>query len=307
MNMKKSPFFTQAELMLRVIPHIAKEKTFALKGGTAINFFFRDMPRLSIDIDLTYVPIEPRDVSLKKMSNALGRIAGAIQKTIPDIKVQKSHFQKSKRIRKLFVSHRKAQITIEPNEVIRGTVFPCENRNLCMKAEDLFELTTSIQTLSLADLYGGKLCAALDRQHPRDLFDIKILLENEGVTNDIRKAFVIYLASHDRPMNELIDPIRKDLHQIYKNEFSGMTVSPVSYEELTKVRDNLITVLKTELTNAEKVFLVSIKEGNPNWDLMEIKGIEKLPAIQWKVMNIRKMDKKKHKEALSKLRTRLGI
>ena len=47
----------QVQLLIRVLPSIAEEACFALKGGTAINLFVRDMPRLSVDIDLTYLPV----------------------------------------------------------------------------------------------------------------------------------------------------------------------------------------------------------------------------------------------------------
>ena len=112
--MKNSPFFKQAELMVRVLPYVAVEKCFALKGGTAINLFLRDIPRLSVDIDLTYLPIEPREASLNNIHEALKRIAEAIRKFMPGAKVQEG-------ITKLFIITRDAQIKIEPNEVIRGT------------------------------------------------------------------------------------------------------------------------------------------------------------------------------------------
>lgn len=298
--MKNSPFFKQAELMAKTLPYVAAEKCFALKGGTAINLFLRDIPRLSVDIDLTYLPIESREASLSNIHEALKRIASAVRKSMPGVKVQEG-------ITKLFIKTHDAQIKIEPNEVIRGTVYPCEERDLSRKAETLFELSVSVTTLSLADLFGGKLCAALDRQHPRDLFDVKLLLENEGITDEIRKAFVVYLASHDRPIHELIDPPRKNIRAIYESEFSGMTAAPVRYQDLIEARETFIDLLKNKLTLSEKKFLISIKEGLPNWDLLGIKGIENLPAIQWKLMNIKKMEKKKHLVFLKNLKDKLGI
>lgn len=298
--MKNSPFFKQAELMVRVLPHVATERCFALKGGTAINLFFRNMPRLSVDIDLTYLPIEPRDLSLKNIRGALKRIAGVIRKSMPGVKVHEGPA-------KLFVRHNAVQIKVEPNEVIRGAVYPCEEHDLSPNAEKLFELSISITTLSLADLFGGKLCAAMDRQHPRDLFDIKLLLENEGITDDIRKAFVVYLASHDRPIHELIDPNRKDIRSIYENEFSGMTAVPVRYTDLIDARETLISIILKDLTSSERQFLLSLKEGHPRWELLGTEGIENLPAIQWKVMNILKMDKRKHAITLEKLRAKLEL
>ncbi len=301
--MKDSPYFKQAELMLKTIPHVAAETCFALKGGTAINLFVRDMPRLSVDIDLTYLPVdEPRDTALKKMSEALDRIADAIKKTIAGTRVQETRAHASNRATRLTVSAGPTRIKIEPNEVIRGSVYPAEERELTRRAEDLFELSVTAQTLSLADLYGGKLCAALDRQHPRDLFDVKLLLDHEGITDEIRKAFVVYLASHDRPMHELLDPKPKNVRRIFDNEFTGMTVDPVSYEDLINAREMLVATLRKELTSGEKEFLLSLKAGQPKWNSIGIKGIENLPAVQWKLMNIEKIGAKKQKELLEKLR-----
>jgi len=305
--MKDSPFFKQAELMLRVIPHVAAEQCFGLKGGTAINLFVRDMPRLSVDIDLTYLPIEPRDRSLKNITDALKRIAASMKQAMPKVRVQEGHVRGSNRVAKLFIGNQEAQIKIEPNEVIRGTVFPCAMRDLSEKAEELFGLSASINTLSLADLYGGKLCAASDRQHPRDIFDKKILMDEEGITSDIRRAFVVYLASHDRPINELIDPTRQDIRQVFEREFAGLTSVPVQYEDLIVAREKFIKILKSEFTDRERKFLLSLKEGQPKWSLMEIEGIDKLPAIQWKLTNIKNMSSKKHAESLAKLRTKLGL
>lgn len=293
--------------MLQTLPHVGAEPDFALKGGTAINLFVRDMPRLSVDIDLAYLPVEElRETALTGISEGLCRIATAIRKRIPDAKVQERLTQEPKRVTKLVVATGRAQIKIEPNEVIRGAVFPSEERDLTQRAETMFERSVSVRTLSVADLYGGKICAALDRQHPRDLFDVKILLDREGITEEIRKAFVVYLASHDRPMSELLDPTRKELRQVYESEFAGMTIDKIDYADLIAAREELIATLKRDLTQDERVFLVSLKEGQPNWALMSIQGMEKLPAIRWKLMNIQRMSKKKRIESLVKLKRVLG-
>lgn len=168
--MKESPYFEQAELMLRAIPHVAAETCFALKGGTAINLFVLDMPRLSVDIDLAYLPVaEPRETALRKISEALSRIAAAITKAI-----------------------------------------------------------------------------------------------------------------------------------------GGVTVDEIAYEDLIAAREAIIATLKNTLTDNEKAFLVSLKEGRPKWSVMGIAGIEKLPAIQWKLKNIQQMSEKKRAEFLNKLKRTLG-
>ena len=305
--MKDSPYFKQAQLMLRVMPHVAAEKCFALKGGTAINLFVRDMPRLSVDIDLTYLPLEPRDAALANIGEALHSIAAAIRKTVPGATVQESQASGVEHVTKLFVRTAEATIKIEPNLVFRGAVFSPVEWELSEQAEALFEASTTVNTLAVADLYGGKLCAALDRQHPRDIFDVKILMENEGITDEIRTAFVIYLASYDRPMSELLDPNKKDFRQVFVQEFAGMAAEDVEYDELEAVRERLIETIKTTMTTNEKKFLLSMKRGKPDWDLMPVAGIDQLPAIQWKLINIRKMKKEKQAESLQKLRSVLGL
>ena len=164
-----------------------------------------------------------------------------------------------------------------------------------------------MQVLSIADLYGGKLCAALDRQHPRDMFDVKLLLENEGITPDIRKAFVVYLVGHDRPIHELLHPKQKDMEEIYDREFVGMTTTAVSYQELTQAREQYTAAIHDGLTTEERRFLVSVKERSPNWSLLGLEGIDKLPSIQWKLANLAKMKPEKHAEYVEKLKQVLGV
>ena len=305
--MKDSPYFPQAGLMLRVLPHVADESCFALKGGTAINMFVRDVPRLSVDIDLTYVKKDvARDAALREIGEALDRIAEAVKTSIGGTGVQKVLVGQEK-IPKLVVSQGQTRIKVEPNTVIRGTVFDVQERSLSRRAQELFELDVSVPVVSMEDLYGGKLCAALDRQHPRDLFDVKQLLENEGITDGIRKGFIVYLASHDRPMNELLDPNRKDLHRTYEAEFRGMADVKMDVEDLEETLETSIETLKGTMTSSEKQFLVALKSGKPDWGLLGLDGIDSLPAIQWKLQNIQRLGQEKHAESLKRLRLKLGI
>ncbi len=297
--MKKSPFYAQAALMLKCIPAIAEESCFAMKGGTAINMFIQSMPRLSVDIDLTYVPIEDRDTSLAKLTEALERISKKIEKSVPTSKVNKT--KRDGRIIKLIVSTHEAKIKIEPNEVLRGTTAPAISMDLVKAAEDLFEMSVSMPIVPMADLYGGKICAALDRQHPRDLFDIKMLLDDDGFNEEVRKGFIVFLASHDRPMHELLNPNLKNLSEIYNKEFKDMTEEIVPLDELYKARENLIQKIRKSLTNEEKEFLLSLKSAQPKWSLLELPNIEKMSGIQWKLMNIKKMSAEKRTEQIEKL------
>lgn len=307
MNLKESPFYSAAKLMLDAMPYVAEEECFALKGGTAINFFVRDMPRLSVDIDLTYLPIEDRETSLENIHSALNRIAGQLKKANSRFQTQLSTSASNKLSTKIHLMNDEAKIKIEPNFVIRGSLFSKEKRDLSPKVQELFEASVTMSIVSSADLYGGKLCAALDRQHPRDLFDVKILFENEGITEEIRRGFLIYLASHDRTMSEVLEPTRKDLTSVFKNQFAGMTTIPASLDDLIETREKLISTLNSSLTPQERHFLLAIKEGKPKWNLLNLPGIEKLPALQWKLLNVKKMKKEHHQEALNRLRTVLKV
>lgn len=305
--MEKSSYFKQVRLILRTIPHMAVEKRFALKGGTALNLFVREMPRLSVDIDLSWLPLQPRDIALEHISLALSGIAERIRGKVPGATVHETCLSGTKQVVKLVVSDPDAMIKIEPNLVLRGTVFPHVERELCTAAKQFFELTVTAPTLSVPDLYGGKLCACLDRQHPRDIFDIMLLMEHEGITNDIRMAFVVYLASHHRPMSELLDPGKKDFLQTYDREFAGMPFRDVAYGDLLNARDLLIQAVRQDLTESERLFLLSIKQAQPNWALLPVTGIDQLPAIRWKLLNIQKMTLPKRKKAIEKLRRLLGV
>lgn len=304
--MRNSRFFHQVDLLLDVLPFVATQDCFALKGGTAINLFHRNMPRLSVDIDLTYLPLEDRSMTLLAIDKALKAIAARIEGSqlgiVPQLEKSKEGLGKM-----LVCSNERAKIKVEVNQIVHGSVYPCEMLEICQNAQDMFQKSAEINTETLADLFGGKICAALDRQHPRDLFDIKLLLENEGITDAIRKSFIVYLASHNRPMSELIHPNQLDVKALYESDFKEMTAEPVTYEALVNARRELIEILSDQITNEERLFLISIKEGNPRWDYLGIEGIENMPAIRWKLQNINKMAPDKREASLQELKRKLAM
>ncbi len=304
--MKNTGYFKQAKLLLQVLPYLEKSGNFALKGGTAINLFIREMPRLSVDIDLAYVPLNSREEALADISRSLREVAAQVRRVL-GAQVDEQRLQGTDHTVKLNVRHQEATIKVEPNLVLRGTIYPPVQATLCHKAEVMFELSVSTRLLSLADLYGGKICAALDRQHPRDFFDIQLLLANEGVTDGIRRAFVVCLASHERPMNELLKPKWKDMKPAFEKEFKGMTLEPVDLKQLVETRDKLLQLIHAKLTVQEKKFLLSLKDGEPDWNLLGLPGIERLPGLRWKLENIRRMNAKKRREQSTRLRKVLGL
>jgi len=169
--LKDTRFFRQAELLLQLLPFFSGEDIFALKGGTAINFFIRDLPRLSVDIDLAYLPI-----------------------------------------------------------------------------------------------------------------------------NDRKKA-----------IGEILDPNFIDISQTYENEFRGMTTEDISLKDLIQTRTTLVGVIKEKLTTNERRFILSVKQRKPQWSLLGIEHTPDLPAVKWKMINLRQMDSSKHQKAAKRLQDLLGL
>lgn len=291
----------QVILLLSVLPEVAKEQCFALHGGTAINLFVRDMPRISVDIDLTYLPIEDRKTSLENIAAALLRIKDRIQAMLPDV-----HIEHKQETGKLLISRVRTSIKLEVNLVGRGTLHDSEKRALCQKAQDEIDVFCSIPVVPTGQLYGGKICAALDRQHPRDLFDVKHLLYGEGFTEAIKEGFMLNLLSGARPIHETLYPNLIDQRQTMVNQFDGMTEEEFSYDAYEQIRDELIQTIHHSFTDADRAFLLSVKELNPDWSIYDF---ERFPAIQWKLLNLSKLrddNPNKYQAQLTKLKEALN-
>lgn len=293
-------FTEQARLLVTVLPHVAQQRCVALKGGTAINLFFRDLPRLSVDIDLAYVPVEDRDTSLATIDRALKTMATDIRHAVPHAVVHGSVLSGTTTWFKLIIERGGVRVKIEVTPVLRGSVYPPEVREVAQRAQALFGYA-QVQLLSFEDVYAGKLCAALDRQHPRDLFDVRLLLAAEGITPRLKDAFLVYLLSHHRPMAELLAPTRKDIEAIYNGEFAGMAVEPVSLESLYAAREELIATVQRVLTDQDRQFLLAVKRGDADWSTFPIPDAARLPAVQWKLHNLSRMESAKRQKALKVL------
>ena len=294
----------QAALLLRTIPLVATETCFALKGGSAINLFVRDMPRLSVDVDLTY--LEERATSLANIDAAMQRLEKRIREGLRGARVASSVLKPENIVSKIFVEADGVQIKIEVTPVLRGCVYEPKTLSVSASVEATFGYA-EIQVVSFADLYAGKLVAALDRQHPRDLFDVRDLLANEGIGPDLRKAFVVYILSHNRPMADVLPPARLDIAQEFTRGFEGMTQTAVTLEDLLRAREEFIEELVGKMPEEHIRFLLSVKEGKPEWELVNIPHVEKLPAVQWRLQNLAKADPRKRELLLGNLRKALKV
>jgi len=290
----------QVALLIDILLEIAKEDVFALHGGTAINMFHLNMPRLSVDIDLTFIPFSnSRNEDLNKIRQSLNTVKSRLKTTFPHIR-----FEDEKRAEeelKLVCTKDNATVKVEVNQINRGLIAePC-TKILCTRAEEKFNRFCEIKTVSVGQLWGGKINAALERQHPRDIFDVKNMLQEIGFTEEIKRGFLFFLLCGKRPIDEILNPNFTNQKVIFESQFSGMTNEKFTYEEFEKIRKEFVLLVSNSLTDNEKDFLLSFVSGNPNWKDFDY---SKYPAIKWKQLNINKLKQEnpiKIRESIKKL------
>lgn len=282
-------YLDTARLLTQVAPAVLNTDAFALKGGTAINLFIRDMPRLSVDLDLVLVDHTlSREAALKRISETLDASAKQLQRLGFNIRTVAAANAPDT---KLFARRQNIEIKVEVNFVLRGLVGPVTKRTLTQRAQDSLQAEIEVPVASNEDAYAGKLVAALDRQHPRDLFDVMQLFDHEGITPAIRRAFILYLASHDRPLHEVLAPKRRDVTLDYEGAFKGMTAEPVPLDQLLTARERLVTDLHRDLDETERRFLLSFVNLTPEWALLDVPHAADLPALRWKISNLERLRK----------------
>lgn len=284
----------QVELLIRLLPLVTQEESFALKGGTAINLFIRDLPRLSVDIDLTYLPIKSYQDSLDDIDAAMKRVE-ARALAMAGTKVARLSTDP---VRSLLVRTDGAQVKVEVTPVLRGTVAEPVMMPVADAVEDSFGFAEA-RVVSFDDLYAGKLVAAIDRQHPRDLFDVRELLDTDGISPSLREAFIVYILSHHRPMGEVLLHPRKDRKQEFERNFVGMTDKLFSLEDVARTQDDLHAALLAGMPAPHRDFLIGFESGTPNWSLLAVAHANTLPAVLWRQQNLNQITKEK-RDALVK-------
>ncbi len=278
-------------LLLAITPDVFAGDVFAMKGGTAINLFLQDMPRLSVDIDVVYLPWQtPRDEALRAINQELAAIAERLKPLGVQTRLIRS---KDLGDTKLIVENDTSQVKVEVNVVFRGTVLPAERRPLSARTSDLFGVEFDVPMLASDELYAGKLVAALDRQHPRDLFDVWRLYESGGITDGMIECFVIYLAGHNRPPHEVLFGNDKDIAGEYERAFVGLTEVACSLETLLDARARLRHELPRLLSPAHKRFLSGLVRAQPDWSLVQCQHAAQLPALRWKLRNLETFRKRR--------------
>lgn len=298
----RDQYQAQVRLLMRLIPIVARQTCFALKGGTAINLFVRNLPRLSVDIDLMYLPINERPEALADIDAAMKRIKAAALSELPGARVtENAHDGASLRLN---VMAQGTQVKIEVSPVLRGVVHEPSTMPVNDAVEEVFGFAET-SVVSFEDLFAGKLVAALDRQHPRDLFDVRGLLAAEGLSDALRETFIVYLLSHNRPMGEVLSGRVKDLATEYRNGFEGMTEEVVSIEELVKTQHDMIDLLIGCMPDHHREFLISFERGQPDWPILSLTQAAHLPAVRWRQHNLDKLQPEQRLHLINLLQSSL--
>lgn len=282
-------YTSTVQLLLAIAPAIFETPLFAMKGGTALNLFVQDLPRLSVDIDVVFVRHElSRDDALKAIKDALAQAKSRMERMGFSAEIRQNRTADDV---KMFVSDGASEVKVEVNFVFRGTVLTPVRTSLTAAAQALFSANIDVPVLATPELYGSKLVAAMDRQHPRDFFDVQHMFERFGLPGDFVDCFVVYLAGHNRPVHEVLFPKRQPLERVFTSEFSGMTSAPVDLGQLEATRERLMETLPRALTTAHRAFLLTLVQGQPDWSQLPIAHLQELPAIRWKLLNLAKLKK----------------
>lgn len=306
MNNWDSRYAERVKLRVEILPTLAEEQRFALKGGTAINLFEHDLPRLSVDIDLTWLPVGDFTSDAREISAALNKIGETLRSGPMRLQVQTSGTEAAG-VHRLIASRNRSRVQIETTPVMRGTVHPVRTMRVRPGVERDFGFA-EIQVLDFADLYAGKLSAALSRQHPRDLFDMQPLLDDGRLDERLWRTFLVYLTCSTKPAAEMLAPQEpRNFEQIFTAHFQGMTAAPVTAASLLDVRARLLTRISELLDASSRAFLESVEREAPDFNLIGLPHAAELPGVQRKLTNLGQRSVAKRAADYAQLAAVLGI
>ncbi len=279
-------YVERVRLLVEILPVLASEPCFALKGGTAINLFEHDLPRLSVDIDLAWLPVHEYAEDARLIAESLGRLADVLSARPMQLRVQTSAGEGAGAVTRLVASRGRARVQIETTPVMRGAVHPVRRMIVRPKVEEAFGFA-EVQVLDFADLYAGKLAAALSRQHPRDLFDVGLLLQDERADEALWRTFLVYLTCSPKPAWEMLVPrVPADFEATFEAHFKGMTTEPLEVGALLESRERLVSRVASWLDEPSCAFLRSVQSEQPDFGLIGLAHAARLPGVRRKLHNL---------------------
>lgn len=213
-------------------------------------------------------------------------------------------------INRIIASRGRAGVQIETSPVMRGTVHPVRTMTVLPAVESEFGFAQA-QVLHFADLYTGKLAATVSRQHPRDLFDMGYVLDNEQLDAQLWQTFLIYLTGSPKPAADMLAPDESEgFAELFDSHFRGMTAAPTNVGELREIRVQLLRKMAALLDGASCHFLLSVEREAPDFTLIGLPQAAVLPAVRRKLENLnarsqskRDADYRKLEETLERLRS----
>lgn len=288
-------------LMLRTAPHVFRNPVFAMKGGTALNVFLHDMPRLSVDIDLVLTDhVMPRDQALVTIKDELNAIAERLRRLGLNSSLTKSTDGSETKLTVVHGNDHRTKVKIEINQNLRGTLLPVQQMRLTETARNMFACDIDVPALAPEELYGGKIVAALDRQHPRDFFDVREMFHRGHFGPAAVDCFVCYLAGQFKtPIHSVLFSEDEDISSLHDAEFIGMTTEEVPLAELEQARTTLRKEILNGLKDRHKEFLLGLARLEADWDLMPFPNLRELPAVRRRLENL----SNKRKRNLDKFRS----
>src|SRR5882672_3382566 len=108
----------------------------------------------------------------------------------------------------------------------------------------------------------------------------------------MKRCYVAYLASHNRPVHEILAPTLKDISATFEGAFEGMARDAVDLKTLLAARERLIEELPRSLSSTERQFLLSLAAADPEWKLLGFANLGEMPGPRWKLQNLQNLAKK---------------
>jgi len=280
------PSFVDATaLLVRIVPRVFATDRLALKGGTAINLYLDDAPRLSVDLDLVFTQLGlPREEALAAINDEMRRIVDALSADgLTAIPAAAADLGETG----VVVADGSAQVKVETNVVFRGTLLTPDLRSLSVGAAEWLRAEASATVVNRAEVFAGKFVAALDRQHPRDLYDVWRFYERGCAEPEMLSAFVVYLCGHNRPPHEVLDKPEHLLVEDYERALVGMIRGEVpTLESLLASRARLRADIVQGISESDRAFLSGFFNCEPDWSLLPYPHANELPALVWKQHNL---------------------
>jgi len=271
----------------------------ALKGGTALNLFLFDVPRLSVDIDLNYIGAVDRDTMMAerpKVEQAIQAVCSREGMTIT--RVPTDHAGGKWRLRYESALGEGGNLEVDLNFMFRVPLWTVTSRSATVGSSS----ATQIPVLDLHELAAGKLAALLSRRASRDLFDAQQLLTRGDLDRTkLRLGFVLYGAINRKDWRTVaVDDVGYD-HRELENELIPVVCADALAKRkagdwaermIAECRDRLGAVLP--MVANELAFLDRILdhgEIEPELLTTDDEMIERIkihPLLQWKAVNVRK-------------------